>query len=148
MPDIGVVLRGEISRLARKELRSTTLTLKRMTVSLRRDIASLKRTVSALEQENAVLKRQLNRSERARPANEEATVSKLRFSAKGLISLRKRLDLSREQFAVLAGTSAQSIYKWEREGTTPQAAQLAKLAALRGLGKREAAALLEQRSGG
>src|SRR5690349_19421121 len=101
MPNIGAVLRGEISRLARKEIRNTTSALKRVTMSLRHDVVSLKRSVKALEQEIGDLSRQLRRSAPLpkRLTAEEAAASKLRFSAKGLISLRKRLGLSREQFA-------------------------------------------------
>ena len=65
-----------------------------------------------------------------------------RFSAKGLQARRSRLDLSAADFGKLLGVSAQSIYNWESEKARPRAEQIAKLAALRGLGKREVAARL------
>ena len=64
------------------------------------------------------------------------------FSAKGFQALRSRLELSAADFGKLLGVSAQSIYNWESEKARPRAEQIAKLAALRSLGKREVAARL------
>lgn len=66
-----------------------------------------------------------------------------RFAAKGLVSLRARLGLSAPKLARLISVSDQSIYNWERKKTTPRKEQLAKIAALRGLGRREVRAQLD-----
>ena len=68
----------------------------------------------------------------------------MRFVAKGLRTQRGRLGLSAAQFGTLLGVSAQSIYNWEHETAHPRGEQLAKLASLRGIGKREAEARLAQ----
>jgi DNA-binding transcriptional regulator YiaG len=68
----------------------------------------------------------------------------VRFTATGLRSQRKRLGLSATDYAQLVGVSAQSIYNWEREITRPRKEQIAILAALRGMGKKEAQARLRQ----
>ena len=52
--------------------------------------------------------------------------------------------MSAAEFAALVGVSGQSIYKWEHGEARPRAKQLEAIAALRGMGKREAAARLEQ----
>ena len=49
MPDIAAVLKEEIARLARKEVRSQTEGLKKASAQYRRDIAALKRQVAELE---------------------------------------------------------------------------------------------------
>ena len=72
----------------------------------------------------------------------ESSASRLRVTAKGVRALRERLGLSAERFGRLIGVTAQSIYNWERQVTTPRGAQLTMLAGLRGIGKREAAARL------
>ena len=74
----------------------------------------------------------------------DSTTKPVRFSAKGLQTHRSRLELGAGDFGKLLGVSAQSIYNWEAEKARPRAEQIAKLAALRSLGKREAAARLEQ----
>ena len=48
MPNIAAVLREEIVRLARKEIRKQTNVLRKASVQYRRDIAEMKRRVSDL----------------------------------------------------------------------------------------------------
>jgi predicted transcriptional regulator len=69
---------------------------------------------------------------------------KVRFVAKGLRSQRVRLGLSASDVGTLVGVSAQSIYNWESGDTRPRDEQIARLAVLRGLGKREVQARLKQ----
>jgi DNA-binding transcriptional regulator YiaG len=63
----------------------------------------------------------------------------LRFSAKGLASQRRRLGLSALDIGLLVGTSGQSIYNWEEGTARPRAKYLPAIAALRTMGKKEAA---------
>jgi DNA-binding transcriptional regulator YiaG len=141
MPNIRTVLRDEIVRLSRKEIRAEALSTKKATAQHRHDIATLKGRVANLERQIALLTRKTI----AEPQNTVAvrTGKPLRFVAKGLRSQRERLGLSAAEFGRLAGVSAQSIYNWERCAAIPRSEQLARLAALRGLGKREAATQLE-----
>jgi DNA-binding transcriptional regulator YiaG len=71
----------------------------------------------------------------------------LRYSAKGLQSQRRRLGFSAADYGKLMGVSAQSIYNWEQGQAIPRGEQLAKLAALREIGKREARARLDEING-
>ena len=50
-------------------------------------------------------------------------------------------------FWKLLGVSAHSIYNWESEKARPRVEQIAKLVALRALGKKEVAARLERLDG-
>jgi DNA-binding transcriptional regulator YiaG len=69
--------------------------------------------------------------------------SPLRFVAKGLRSLRARLGLSAPELARLIGVSDQTVYNWELKKTVPRKSQLATLANVRSLGKREARSRLD-----
>lgn len=112
MPNIASILKGEISRVARKELRAETTALKKAASRYRSEIAALKRRTQALEQ----LLRQLSKTTpkvKAAPTDEDEAPGKFRFSAKGLASQRKRLGLSAEACGMLVGASGQSIYNWE-----------------------------------
>ena len=145
MPNIGAVLREEIARLSRRENRSEIDKTRKATTQHRREIAQLKRQVIALERQ---LKLLVRRGINAAPTASQATAnSKSRFVAKGLRSQRTRLGLSAAEFGKLVGVSAQSVYNWEGEKARPRGDQLARLASLRGLGKREAAARLAQGDG-
>lgn len=142
MPNIAAVLRDEIARLARKELRSQTEGLKKASAQHRRDIASLKRQVTALERQVSLLEKQVLSKPPASAVSKSA--ARVRFTAKGLRSQRRRLGLSAAEYGQLVGVTAQTIYKWERETAYPRKEQIAILAALRGIGKKEARARREQ----
>jgi len=136
MANIATVLKSEISRVARKEVRAETGTLKKAASTHRSDIAALKRRVQTLEQE-------LRRLGKAAPrASEEAPSDKIRFSAKGLASQRRRLGLSAEECGLLIGASGQSVYNWEAGKARPRTNHLSAIAGLKGMGKKDAAARL------
>jgi len=143
MPNIGSVLKTEIQRVARKELRAETQQLKKTVAQYRGQIAQLRRRLQALEQQ---VKRQARGGSRAAAAAETTAADEggpaLRFSAKGLATQRKRLGLSAAAVAKILGVSALSVYKWESGKTRPRARQLEAIATLRKMGKREALARL------
>jgi DNA-binding transcriptional regulator YiaG len=137
MPNIATALRHEVTRLARKELRTQLDPLKKSVASLRSEVAVLKRRNQALE---AALRQAARARPRAAvPEADEADGKPARFSAKGLATNRRRLGLSAHNFGLLLGVSGQSIYAWEQGRAKPRAKQLTAIAALRGIGKKEAA---------
>lgn len=144
MTDIATVLKAEITRLARKELRKEVTALKKANATYRSEIAELKRRSQALEQ--AV--RRLGKSHtRLAPKVDEQGSTVHRFSAKGLATLRQRLGLSADEVGLLVGASSQSIYNWEQGKARPRASHLPAIAALRPLGKREASAKIAELRG-
>ena len=152
MPNIASVLKAEISRLARKELREASDGLKKTVAAQRSEIASLKRRIQALEASVKQLAKSAGGDQR-RPraaAPTEATESDstgFRFRAKGMASNRKRLGLSAADFGLLVGATGQSIYAWEAGKAKPRPQALAAIAALRGIGKREVEAKLASLKG-
>jgi DNA-binding transcriptional regulator YiaG len=144
MPNIAVVLKDEISRLARKETRSETAVFKKASAQHRRDIAELKRQVSNLQGRVSLLEKQLLRDVSSQVA--EADAKGVRFTAKGLRSQRKRLGLSAADYGKLVGITAQTVYSWENEESRPRKRQLSVLASIRHMGKRKVQTRLEQLS--
>ncbi|HTO48209.1 MAG TPA: helix-turn-helix domain-containing protein [Burkholderiales bacterium] len=141
MPNIGAVLKEEITRLSRKELRRQLGGMKKTYAQHRRHIAALRRQIGGLERELSALRaRVLARGSGVATAPE---ATKTRFVAKGLRARRTRLGLSAEDYGRLVGVSAQTIYSWERKTSIPRAAQRTSLAAIRSIGKREAHTRLE-----
>ena len=133
MPNIASVLKEEIARVARKEVRTDTQSLKKSSATHRSDIAALEQLVKRLGKGGGVKK----------PAAEaDLPAGGFRFSASGLLAQRKRLGLSAAEAGKLLGVSDQSVYKWENGKTRPRASQFAAIAALRGMSKKEAAARL------
>jgi DNA-binding transcriptional regulator YiaG len=145
MPNIATVLKEEISRLARKEARGLTNALRKASAQHRRDIAELKRQASTLQRKVALLERQVPKDVSSHVTKADA--QRVRFTAKGLRSQRTRLGLSAGDFGRLIGVTGQTVYSWEHETSRPRRQQVARIAALRHLGKREARARLEQLAG-
>ena len=141
MPNIGALLKDEISRLCRREIRKTVASVKKASAAYRRDIASLKRQVAALQKKSASVEKRVNVASDSRPRT--LPDRPVRFVAKGLRSLRSRLGLSAAQMALLLGVSEQSVYNWETKKATPRKEQFAAIIALRGVGKREAQGRLD-----
>ena len=152
MAKLVTVLNDEIRRLARKEIREQVgKTLKQVAVQ-RKEIAELKRQQTKMQRRIDFLekreKRRLEQPASVRVADRQATQadgeeSAPRFSPKWLASHREKLDISAADYAKLVGCSPLSIYKWEKGENTPRAAQRENLAAVRGIGKREALRRLE-----
>src|SRR5205085_11711444 len=143
---IAALLKDEIARIARKEVRVQTEDVRKASAQYRSHIATLRRRIDDLERELKRARRGASRGNGA--ATEENGGDEggtpRRFSPARLASQRKKLGLSAADFAALLGVSGQSIYKWEHGEARPRARQLEAIAALRGVGKREAAARLEQ----
>lgn len=137
MTTLANMLKGEITRLARKEIRTQVELLRKTNAKFRHDIAALKQQLAEQHRTIAALKRSGDKV----PVDDNPTPT--RFSAKGLRTLRARLGLSAADFGRLAGVSGQSVYHWEQGRTIPRDGQKTTLAGLRSLGKREAQARLE-----
>jgi DNA-binding transcriptional regulator YiaG len=140
MPNIASLLKEEITRLARKELRANTESLKKAVATYRSEIAALKRRVETLERHAKRTAKVVSRVQSERPESDPQN----RFSAKGLAAHRQRLGLSAADYGALLGASALSVYKWEGGQVRPRVSYLPAIAAVRSMGKREAAARLEQ----
>lgn len=135
MANLASALKEEITRLARKELKNDSASLKKANGRHRGDIATLKRRVVLLEQRLAQLEKLLAR----RPASThvDAAAPIPRFSASGLKKLRARLEISAPVLASILGVSAQTVYNWEAGISRPDKEFVARISILRKMGKRE-----------
>jgi len=139
MPNIASILKAEISRVARKEVRSEIETLKKASAAYRSSIAELRRQVSSLEKELRRAAKGASRSTVTADSEADEAGTKRRFSATRLAAHRSKLGLSAASYGQLVGVSGQTIYHWEQGKARPRAAQLESLVAVRGLGAREIA---------
>ena len=140
MPNIALILRQEIMRLARKEVRTQTSSSRKLLIQLRSANTELKRETSDLRAKLARLERRSRSggdSDRSTSGSGEGQ-RRMRFNSKGLATHRTKLGLSAADYGRLVGVTGQTIYKWEQGGARPRLSQLTALASIRGLGKREA----------
>lgn len=143
MPNIAVVLKDEIRRLAKREIRAETSSIKKAVFQLRLAIAKLKRLLQTLQREIAFLKAQEHKRLSQPQVKKEDQLEGVRHSARSVKSQRKRLKLNAADFGTLVGVSGVTIYGWESGKGRPKKQHLAALVALRGLGRREAMKKLE-----
>jgi len=146
MPNLQSVLRQEIQRLARKEIRSELEAIKKAVARHRREIAELKRRNKALERSVNYLESRDTKRLKAGPSK-AAPPPGTRFSIRSLKAQRRKSGLSQEDYARLVGVSKATIYNWESGKTKLSEKHLATLVSLRGIGKRESQkrlALLEE----
>ena len=143
MPDLASTLKQEIQRLAKKEVKAQTESTKKAVAKYRQDISALKKQVREQEKKIALLESQGKKQIDQQPQVEETPTEGIRFSARSVKAQRERLGFSAANYAKLVGVSMISIYNWEQGKTRPRKEQVAALAAVRGIGKREAMAKLE-----
>jgi DNA-binding transcriptional regulator YiaG len=136
MANIATVLKLEITRLVRKELKAETESLKKANSRYRSEIAELKRRIVSLEQQLKAVERQ-NRKQSPVAGDAPEVENNVRFRADGLKKHRERLGLSAPALASILGVSPQTIYNWESGTSKPSKDQIVKIAILRKMGKRE-----------
>jgi DNA-binding transcriptional regulator YiaG len=139
------IIKSEIVRLAKREVRKISVPLGRDVRTLKATVSLLRKTVSELGRFAALQQKEMEKGGvplKATP--EEVKVS--RFSPRLIRSLRERLGLSQKEMATLAGVTIGAVYQWESGKFDPRDEKKAVIVALRKLGKREARRLLEQRA--
>ncbi len=140
MPNIAVVLKEEICRLARKETKPAFRRLHKDAATLKKWAADVKRRLSALEGLGKRLTALVEELQGVVPKAAPEKVEKARFTAKTIKLLRKKLGVSQTELGTLVGVSTNSVYKWEQKKGRLKLrdATVGALVAIRGLGKREA----------
>ena len=136
-------LKSEVARIARKEVRTETRALKKAHAQYRTEIATLRRRLAEAEKQVARLAKAAAKGRVPAEVSEVESTPALRFRVAGFANLRKKWGLSAAEMGQLLGVSAQSVYHWEAGKSRPRAAQLAAIAAVRKLGKREVLSRLQ-----
>ena len=140
MSTLMAVMKDEIRRIARKEIRAATAGLKKDQTTFRKAVADLRRQTKAhrstIRQLLLVATKQVKLATVA-PAAAEG--SKAWVTAKGIRAQRKKLKLSQAQFGKLVGVSGNTVLKWEHGSGTLKLRSQTRRAVLasRGLGIRE-----------
>jgi DNA-binding transcriptional regulator YiaG len=135
MSNLASMLKDEIRRLAKREVKAETNKTKRAIAQYRRDIAQLKRLIAELGKKISAIQTTAGGSA---SATADEAGEKVRFSARSVKAQRKRLGLSASDYGKLVGVSPLTIYAWEQGKSRPRKTQLAALVAVRGIGKRGA----------
>ena len=118
MPNLQSVLRQEIRRFARKEVRAGLEGTRKAVAQHRREIAELRRRNTALERTVSYLQSRETKRLKAGPAAAEPPQG-TKFSVRSLKAQRRKSGLSQEDYASLVGVSKLTdLQLGEREDQT------------------------------
>ena len=142
MPNIATVLKQEIRRLARREARALVRPMKNALLRERRSVGALRARVASQGNEIERLQARMRAVGSMRPKVSEDTLKKTRWRRDTVRAIRMSLGLSQADFAQLVGVSANAVYQWESNRSSPQHKYRTVMLGLRGMGKRDARRLL------
>ena len=136
-------IKSEIQRLAKREIRSTFLPLRREVRGLRLKLSNLSKGITSLNR----MTKELRLEEKAKPKLEATPeeVKASRLTPDRIRGLRKKLGISMRELGILTGTSLGAILSWEKGKFKPRGEKKAALVALRKLRKREVKKILEEK---
>lgn len=142
MGKIEGVLRDEIVRLAKREVRQQVDPLKRENRDLKKRIVQLERLAKPIHKE--IKKKQQAKQEKLSDLRApEEEVKAARINPEWVQNLRGKLNLSQAGLAQLIGISVSGVRTWEYGTSSPTGARREALVALRKLGRRDVKKLLE-----
>jgi DNA-binding transcriptional regulator YiaG len=144
MGKVESIIKSEIIRLAKGEMRKVSIPLGRDVRLLKNTVSQLRKSVLSLERFAAHQQKELSKREIRLEAQPEE-IKQSRFSPRLLQSLRKRLGITQKELAILAGVSLGAAHLWETGKFRPKENKMGVLVALRKLNRREVRELLEQK---
>jgi DNA-binding transcriptional regulator YiaG len=146
MAKIEGVIKSEIVRLAKREIRTTFIPLRREVRAMRLKLSGLSKNFSVL---NRVAKEQLRQVEKKgvklEASPEEVKAS--RITPGRIRNLRKKLGLSQRELGILTGVVTWAVNRWESGTFKPRGDKKAALVALRKMRKGEVKKLLGEKAG-
>ena len=140
MSNVAKALKGEISRISRREAKDAAAPIANSSAGLKKMVADLKRRVAALEKGNKRLLAGVKKDKTEAPPKPSEEIKKARITSTTIRSLRNRLGLSQADFGKLAGVTTHAVYLWEtKEGPLNLRDKTkAALLSIKGMGAREA----------
>jgi DNA-binding transcriptional regulator YiaG len=135
-------IKSEIQRLAKREIRSTFIPLRKEVRAMRTKLSNLSKGITSL---NRMIK-ELHLEE-AKPKLEATPeeVKASRLTPERIRRLRKKLGISMRELGVLTGSSLSAVVSWESGKFKPGGEKKAALVALRKVRKREVRKLLAEK---
>ena len=137
-------IKSEIQRLAKREIRTTFLPLRREVRAMRLKLSALSKSIASLNRMTKEL-----HLEEAKPKLEATPeeVKASRLTPDRIRGLRKKLGISMRELGILTGSSLGAVLSWEKGKFKPRGDKKAALVALRKLKKRDVRKMLAEKAG-
>jgi DNA-binding transcriptional regulator YiaG len=142
---LGSIIKSEIQRLAKREVRDSSFPLRRKVRAMKLKLSSLSKNFAILDR----LAKELIRREERKGLKLEITpeeVKALRITPNRIRNLRKKLGVSQRKLAILAGVSNNAVALWEKGNSKPSADNQAVLMAIQKWGKQDVRRILAQKA--
>ena len=145
MAKFETIIKSEIVRLAKREVRKIAVPLGRDVRYLKSVVSQLRKAVLTLQRITASQQKELEREKKPlEAAPEEVKLS--RFSPRLIRSLRRHLRITQKELAILTGVTVGAVHQLESGQFKPSMKKKAAIVALRKLGRREVGKLLEDKA--
>ncbi len=145
MSDIKAVLKEMIARIARHEIKIKVTPLNRNIKELKLAGRQMQKIIARQQKELSALSKNILPEDTITTLSPESLEGK-RLSPKLISALRRKLKLSRKDFAQLIGTTSNTVFLWENGKAKPRSAAKARIISIRGLGKRQVKEILKTAS--
>ena len=142
MGKIESIIKSEIQRLAKREVRSTFLPLRKEVRGIRLRLSSLSKNFSILDR---IAKEQLQKVPKKGLEASPEEVKASRLTPDRIARLRKKLGISQRELGVLVGATIGAVLSWEKGKFKPKGEKKAALVALRKVRKRDVRKMLAEK---
>jgi DNA-binding transcriptional regulator YiaG len=147
MPNVAQVLKEEIGRLARKEIRATCDPLRQQVQTLKRTVRTQQETIARLEKSLSKMVEMTGTDAGTSlysPEAEKEEGSRARVTPTSIRRHRHRLKMSQAELGRLLNVSTNTIVRWEQGSSKPRAQHRTALLRLRHMGIRDVKQILAE----
>ncbi len=143
MSNLNLVFRKEVSRIVSRETRGVVDPLVAKVLALKKEIAEQKQMLKVLVENAGLQSKIVSVKDKIKPLPEEA-LGNVRIGGGLIKKMRSKLKMSRVILAKMLGVSQNSVYQWESGKVRPRKQVIARLVALRNMGKKDLKKLIAQ----
>ncbi|HCL27041.1 MAG TPA: hypothetical protein DIC52_01225 [Candidatus Latescibacteria bacterium] len=147
MPNMAQVLKEEITRLSRKEIRNVCDPLRKQVQTLRRTVRDQQTTINRLERALSKMVAQTSDTGTALYATASGgaqETTRARVTPASIKRHRLRLNLSQAELGEILRVSTNTIVRWEKGMSSPRAHHRTALLRVRDMGRRDVNKILEE----
>jgi len=144
MAKIESIIKSEIQRLAKHEVRSVYRPLRKEVWGMKLKLSNLIRNFTVLNR----LAKEISKTKRTEPKLEASPeeVKASRLTPGRIAGLRKKLGISQRELGILTGATMGAVASWEKGKFKPQGEKKAALVAMRKLRKRDVKKMLAEKA--
>jgi DNA-binding transcriptional regulator YiaG len=144
MAKLDSILKFEITRLAKREVRSTFRPLRKEVWGMKLKLSNLIKNFTVLDRLAKEISKTKNTEAKLESSPEEVKASRL--TPERIAGLREKLGISQRELGNLTGATIGAVASWEKGKFKPRGEKKAALVALRKLRKRDVRKMLAEKA--